>query len=126
MASCKSMKSHGEDSTKRKRRILLGVSGSVAAIKGPELAIQLSKELDAHVAILLTHAGNNFWCKAQEYNPRLWEECNSTMREEHDTLITREWKKDARSSIQNSLLPELPINSESRRVLLFSKYLFLQ
>jgi len=100
---------------------LLGISGSVAAIKGPELAIQLTKELDAHVVILLTRGGENFWCKAQEYNPKIWEECNSMMREEDNTLIMRETKEDATgSSTQTPSLPEPPINDESRRMMLFT------
>uniref|UniRef100_A0A7S3QF62 Flavoprotein domain-containing protein n=1 Tax=Chaetoceros debilis TaxID=122233 RepID=A0A7S3QF62_9STRA len=127
MEFCKAMNSHGELSTKRRKRVLLGISGSVAAIKGPELAIQLTKELDAHVVILLTRGGENFWCKAQEYNPKIWEECNSMMREEDNTLIMRETKEDATgSSTQTPSLPEPPINDESRRMMLFSKYLLLQ
>ena len=59
---------------RHKTRVLLGITGSVAAIKGPELALQLSKELDAHVAVLLTCGGENFWYKAREYNPKIWEQ----------------------------------------------------
>lgn len=55
-----------------KKKIILGITGSVAAIKGPELALRLSKELDAHILILLTNGGQNFWDKAQSYNPEAW------------------------------------------------------
>lgn len=55
-----------------KKKIILGITGSVAAIKGPELAVRLSKELDAHILILLTNGGQNFWDKAQSYNPEAW------------------------------------------------------
>lgn len=55
-----------------KKKIILGITGSVAAIKGPELATRLSKELDAHILILLTNGGQNFWDKAQSYNPEAW------------------------------------------------------
>ena len=71
-SSCKSIQQSSTPNCKRRKRVLLGISGSVAAIKGPELALQLSKELDAHVAILLTHGGENFWLKAKDYNPQIW------------------------------------------------------
>ncbi len=67
----------GETKTRntfRRKRVLLGITGSVAAIKGPELALVLSKELDAHVVVLLTNGGSNFWYKAQSYNPHIWKE----------------------------------------------------
>lgn len=60
--------------TKRRKRILLGITGSVAAVKGPELALLLSQELDAHIVILLTHGGANFFDKAKDYNPKVWKE----------------------------------------------------
>jgi hypothetical protein len=39
---------------RRRRNILLGVTGSVAAVKAPEIAVCLCRELNAHVKILLT------------------------------------------------------------------------
>jgi hypothetical protein len=53
-------------------KILLAITGSVAAIKGPELAVRLVREVDAHVRILLTKGGENFWNKAEAYNQMYW------------------------------------------------------
>jgi Flavoprotein len=58
---------------KRKTRILLGVTGSVAAVKAPEIAVRLVQETDSHVKILLTKGGKNFWDKAKEYSLFWWE-----------------------------------------------------
>ena len=63
-------------SNKRRPRILLGVTGSVAAVKGPELACKLAREGN-DVCVLLTRGGENFWTKAGEYDPQSWEEFNS-------------------------------------------------
>ena len=63
-------------SNKRRPRILLGVTGSVAAVKGPELACKLAR--GGHdVCVLLTRGGENFWNKAGAYDPQSWEEFNS-------------------------------------------------
>ena len=61
-------------STTQRRRpnILVGVTGSVAAIKAPELAVRLVEELDANVKVLLSKGGENFWSKAADYNPIHW------------------------------------------------------
>jgi phosphopantothenoylcysteine synthetase/decarboxylase len=50
--------------------ILIGITGSVAAIKGPELAVRLAA--NANVRILLTQGGANFWSKAKDYNATAW------------------------------------------------------
>ena len=63
-------------SNKRRTRILLGVTGSVAAVKGPEFACKLAREGN-DVCVLLTRGGENFWTKAGEYDPQSWEEFNS-------------------------------------------------
>jgi 3-polyprenyl-4-hydroxybenzoate decarboxylase len=55
-----------------KTKILLGITGSVAAIKGPELALALSTQLNGHVVVLLTQGGEHFWNKAENYNPKAW------------------------------------------------------
>lgn len=55
-------------------KILLGVTGSVAAVKAPEIAVRLVHEMDAQVRILLTQGGLNFWNKAQNYNNKIWNE----------------------------------------------------
>lgn len=56
----------------RRSRILFAVTGSVAAVKGPEIAVRLVKELGFDVRILLTHGGENFWSKAKDYNQQYW------------------------------------------------------
>lgn len=61
---------------RRGPRILLGVTGSVAAIKAPALVcrlLRLTADGDtAHVKILLTAGGRNFWNRAAEYDPISW------------------------------------------------------
>jgi hypothetical protein len=57
-----------------KIKILLGITGSVAAVKGPELALALSSELNAHIVVLLTQGGEHFWNKAEHYNPNAWKD----------------------------------------------------
>ena len=44
----------------------------MAAVKGPEIAVRLVKELDLDVRILLTRGGENFWNKAKDYNIKYW------------------------------------------------------
>lgn len=58
--------------TPRRPRILFGVTGSVAAVKAPEIALKLVKHLDAEVKIILTKGGDNFWNKAKDYDPLNW------------------------------------------------------
>uniref|UniRef100_A0A7S1D871 Flavoprotein domain-containing protein n=1 Tax=Cyclophora tenuis TaxID=216820 RepID=A0A7S1D871_CYCTE len=59
---------------RRRPRILLGVTGSVAAVKSPEIAVRLHRDLNADVRILLTSGGDNFWNKAQDYDGTAWNE----------------------------------------------------
>jgi hypothetical protein len=54
-------------------RVLLGVTGSVAAVKAPEIAVRLVTECKAHVKVLLSVGGKNFWDKAVEYDIVHWE-----------------------------------------------------
>ena len=54
--------------------ILLAVTGSVGAIKGPEIAVRLVQTLHANVRVLLTRAGSSFWEKAAGYNQQVWRE----------------------------------------------------
>lgn len=63
-----------QKSSRRRPCILLGVTGSVAAVKGPELALRLSRDLKLDVRVLLTQGGQNFWLKSSNYNPQHWEE----------------------------------------------------
>jgi hypothetical protein len=54
--------------------VLLGVSGSVGAVKAPEIAVQLVRnERPCLVHVLLTKGGSIFWNKARHYNPLAWE-----------------------------------------------------
>jgi hypothetical protein len=62
---------HGQQ--QRRLRVLLGITGSVASIKGPELAVRLVEEIEADVKIVLTQAGQNFWNKAAAYHPQYWD-----------------------------------------------------
>ena len=78
--------------TDRKIRILLGVTGSVAAVKAPELAVRLYRELNADVRVLLTSGGKNFWTKAKDYDGKAWKEFEelrhqSTEEQQHQSGI---------------------------------------
>jgi phosphopantothenoylcysteine decarboxylase len=66
---------------RRRMRILLGITGSVAGVKGPELACRLSTELDADVTVLLTRAGRHFWELAETYDPFHWERFKNLQKE---------------------------------------------
>jgi len=84
-------------STSRNPRILLGVTGSVAAVKAPEIACRLVQECDAHVKILLSEGGRNFWEKAHEYNAEYWNQLQELLKsKDTDTLqvieAADEWK----------------------------------
>lgn len=70
---------HQKQQPQHKRRILLGVTGSVAAIKCPELAVRFCREQNAHVKIILTQAGEHFWHKSADYNPTAWQEFQSIL-----------------------------------------------
>lgn len=65
----------------RVQNVVLGVTGSVAAIKGPEIAVKLVNELNANVRVLLTKGGENFWHKAAGYNHQYWAEMMSFTKE---------------------------------------------
>ncbi|CAB9510958.1 Phosphopantothenoylcysteine decarboxylase [Seminavis robusta] len=56
----------------RQRRVLLAVTGSVAAVKSCELAVRLVEEGN-QVRVLLTQGGRHFWDKSKEYNPTVWQ-----------------------------------------------------
>ncbi|KAL3896148.1 MAG: hypothetical protein SGARI_007248, partial [Bacillariaceae sp.] len=88
-------KSNSNLNRKLKRpRLLLAVSGSVAAVKGPEIAVRLARELQADVKILLTRGGCNFWEKAEKYNPDMWKKLNEML------MMT---SNDTSSEMTNSL-----------------------
>jgi phosphopantothenoylcysteine decarboxylase / phosphopantothenate---cysteine ligase len=59
-------------SAAKRPRVLLGVSGSVAAVKSPEIAVALFDH-GCDVCVLLTAGGLNFWGeKSAAYNPEAW------------------------------------------------------
>ena len=79
-------------STKKTKtpHILLGITGSVASIKGPEIALSLSQSLKANVIVILTNGGMNFWYKAKEYNNGLkWDEYYNFMFEQKQRRLKR-------------------------------------
>ena len=62
----------------RRPRILLGITGSIAAVKGPRLAILLAHNLKAHVKVVLTRTVEQYFWKqcgvTQTYDAEAWEE----------------------------------------------------
>jgi hypothetical protein len=59
-------------STRPRPKILLAVTGSVAAVKAPEIAVRLAVGVNADVRVILTKGGQNFWNKAEAYNKKYW------------------------------------------------------
>lgn len=59
--------------SRRRSKVLLGVTGSVAAVKGPQLVTQIVRQLNCDVQLILTHAGETFWNQAKEYNAEAWD-----------------------------------------------------
>jgi hypothetical protein len=86
-----------QDKNKKRPRILLAITGSVAAVKGPELAVKLVRDLRADVRVLLTRGGFHFWNKAKEYDPLHWDELekllcsNPEVSTEGTIFIHSEW-----------------------------------
>ena len=56
MADLPALKAEGSN---KRPNVLLGITGSVAAVKGPELALRLSEF--ANVKVVLTKHGKRFW-----------------------------------------------------------------
>lgn len=85
MASATDVEEKAEQSKlRRQRNILLGVTGSVAAVKGPEVASKLARNFNANVRVVLTEGGENFWEKAAGYNQLYWSEILSLMEKDQD------------------------------------------
>jgi phosphopantothenoylcysteine synthetase/decarboxylase len=74
-------------------KILLAVTGSVAAIKCPELAFYLARDLGASVKVLLTAGGKNFWLKAEGYNQDIWKMMMEEVGDGEISIIRKFWKK---------------------------------
>ena len=73
--------------TGKRPKILLGVTGSVAAVKAPEIAVRLVAECDAMVKVLLTMGGQNFWNKAAEYDPIHWAKLQELLSQKDNASI---------------------------------------
>ena len=62
----------------RRPRILLGVTGSVAAVKGPRLALRLAREAHADVKVVLTRTVEQYFWKegraVATYDAESWRE----------------------------------------------------
>ena len=62
----------------RRINVLLGVTGSVAAVKVPELICRLRDRFGSppnnniSIKVVLTHGGQNFWEKASTYDAVHW------------------------------------------------------
>ena len=55
-------------------KILLGVTGSVAAVKAPEIAVRLVEDSAGYaVKVVLTQGGRHFWDQSKNYKPEIWE-----------------------------------------------------
>jgi Flavoprotein len=79
---------------RRPFRVLLGITGSVAAVKGPELILQLMDALSSttgnddttttssvEIRVVLTRGGSNFWKCANEYDPISWRRLQERLHE---------------------------------------------
>lgn len=101
-----------------KTKILLGITGSVAAVKGPELALALSSQIDAHVVVLLTQGGEHFWNKAEHYNPNAWKDFHEfidfDMKEEY---ICRNDDGSWNVDLMDKIMLPFP-NEKQRRIIL--------
>lgn len=67
--------------------ILLAVTGSVAAIKCPEIAVRLVRECGCNVKVLLSQGGKNFWEKSRGYNEHYWDELMKEVEEKTIVII---------------------------------------
>lgn len=71
----------------RRKRILLGVTGSVATVKVPEIIVALIHQ-GCDVWTLLTRGAEQFWAQAATYNPSSWQELQELIQEnsQNDTI----------------------------------------
>lgn len=101
---------------RRRPRILLGISGSVAAVKGPELALRLYNELDADVIIVLTRTGEHFWYQSEKYNESIYRELQALINNEEGDWSSQ--VSDLGEDLQKSEFGTAPKNDESVRKIL--------
>ena len=62
-------------SSGRRPRIILGVTGSIAAVKGPRLALRLANELKADVKVVLSRTVEQYFWKEGRAVHAYDEEC---------------------------------------------------
>ena len=69
---------HDDRRYNRRPRILLGITGSVAAVKGPKLALRLANEVKANVKVILTRTVEQYFWKegkaVPSYDADSWNE----------------------------------------------------
>ena len=67
----------------RRPRILLGITGSVAAVKGPKLALRLANEVKANVKVVLTRTVEQYFWKegkaVPSYDADSWNEFHNVV-----------------------------------------------
>ena len=71
-----------EGSINRRPRILLGITGSVAAVKGPKLALRLANEVNADVRVVLTRTVEQYFWKegraVSSYDAESWRDFSAS------------------------------------------------
>jgi len=85
----------------RRPHILLGITGSIAAVKGPRLALRLANELKANVKVVLTRTVEQYFWKegraVPTYDRENWIDferavVTSKLRDEDEKEHTTDWK----------------------------------
>jgi len=84
----------------RRPHIILGITGSIAAVKGPRLALRLANKLKAHVKVVLTRTVEQYFWKegraVPTYDVQSWIDFERTLvtsraRDEEEEYET-DWK----------------------------------
>lgn len=93
--SVSSIKSASAIAPSERTKLLLGITGSVAAVKGPELAVKLVQTQKYDVKVILTQGGEHFWKKSGEYSPRYWNKLKDLINKDDERIQiynpTAEW-----------------------------------
>ena len=79
----------------------MGITGSVAAVKGPELCLHLLEQ-GFDVKVLLTQGGSNFWNKAESYDPTSWQELEEKVKAGQVMIHCKYVNEDVFYSVQTS------------------------
>jgi hypothetical protein len=86
--------------TSKRPRIVLGITGSIAAVKGPRLALLLSRNLKSHVKVVLTRTvEQSFWKESgvtQSYDEGAWKEFWDVVSSCSGILMDRDDEEDWR------------------------------